>query len=153
MTNYCITKSKRFKAAISGAGDALYITNYGHDIYEKDYEMELGTPWENRALWEKLSPFNSVQNVNAAVLIMGGEIDWNVPIINSEQLYQALKSLGRTTDDVLSRRISRVQGALAYQGPLRALSRLVQQVFEGDYQRGQRQHAQGAFNAHELAVK
>ena len=89
MTNYCITKSKRFKAAISGAGDALYISNYGHDIYEKDYEMELGNPWENRALWEKLSPFNSVQNVNAAVLIMGGEIDWNVPILNSEQLYQA----------------------------------------------------------------
>jgi dipeptidyl aminopeptidase/acylaminoacyl peptidase len=101
MTNYCITKSKRFKAAISGAGDALYITNYGHDIYEKDYEMELGTPWENRALWEKLSPFNSVQNVNAAVLVMGGEIDWNVPIINSEQLYQALKSLGRTTELVV----------------------------------------------------
>jgi dipeptidyl aminopeptidase/acylaminoacyl peptidase len=61
----------------------------------------LGTPWENRALWEKLSPFNSVQNVNAAVLVMGGEIDWNVPIINSEQLYQALKSLGRTTELVV----------------------------------------------------
>ena len=63
--------------------------------------MELGTPWENRALWEKLSPFNSVQNVNAAVLMMGGEVDWNVPIINSEQLYQALKSLGRTTELVV----------------------------------------------------
>ena len=36
MTNYCITKSKRFKAAITGAGESLYITDYGHDIYEKD---------------------------------------------------------------------------------------------------------------------
>jgi dipeptidyl aminopeptidase/acylaminoacyl peptidase len=101
MTNYCITKSKRFKAAITGAGESLYITDYGHDIYEKDWEMELGKPWENRALWEKLSPFNSVQNVNAAVLIMGGDVDWNVPIINSEQLYLALKSLGRTTELVV----------------------------------------------------
>ena len=30
-------------------------------------------------------------------LIMGGEKDWNVPILNSEQLYQALKRLGRET--------------------------------------------------------
>ena len=101
MTNYCITKSKRFKAAITGAGESLYISNYGHDIYEKDWELELGPPWENRALWEKLSPFNSVQSVNAAVLVMGGDIDWNVPIINSEQLYLALKSLGRTTELVV----------------------------------------------------
>ena len=28
---------------------------------------------------------------------MGGEKDWNVPIINSEQMYQAMKSLGRET--------------------------------------------------------
>ena len=26
---------------------------------------------------------------------MGGEDDWNVPILNSEQMYQALKFLGR----------------------------------------------------------
>ena len=30
-------------------------------------------------------------------LIMGGEKDWNVPILNSEQLYQALRRLGRET--------------------------------------------------------
>ena len=30
-------------------------------------------------------------------LIMGGEKDWNVPILNSEQLYQALKRLDRET--------------------------------------------------------
>jgi dipeptidyl aminopeptidase/acylaminoacyl peptidase len=98
MTNYCITKSNRFKAAISGASEALYISNYGHDHYQKDWELEIGLPWENRALYEKLSPFNSVQNITAATLIVGGEIDWNVPILNSEQLYQALKRLGRTTE-------------------------------------------------------
>ena len=32
---------------------------------------------------------------------MGGNIDWNVPIINSEQLYQSLKRLGRTTQLVV----------------------------------------------------
>jgi dipeptidyl aminopeptidase/acylaminoacyl peptidase len=32
---------------------------------------------------------------------MGGNIDWNVPIINGEQMYQALKSLGRTAELVV----------------------------------------------------
>ena len=34
-------------------------------------------------------------------LIVGGEKDWNVPIINSEQLYMALKRLGKTAELVV----------------------------------------------------
>ena len=34
-------------------------------------------------------------------LILGGEKDWNVPIINSEQLYLALKRLGVETELVV----------------------------------------------------
>ena len=32
---------------------------------------------------------------------MGGDIDWNVPILGGEQMYQALKSLGRETELVV----------------------------------------------------
>ncbi len=88
-TNFIITQTTRFKAAISGAGDFLYITNWGHDLYSRDWEIELGLPWENRELWEKLSPFNRVTKIKTPTLIMGGEIDWNVPIINGEQMYRA----------------------------------------------------------------
>jgi len=101
LTNYCITKTDRFKAAISGASEVLYITNYGHDHYQRDWNTEIGVPWKHRALWEKISPFNSVEKVVTPTLIMGGDIDWNVPIVNSEQLYQALKTLGRTTELVV----------------------------------------------------
>ncbi len=101
LTNYCITKTNRFKAAISGASEVLYITNYGHDHYQRDWNLEIGLPWKNRALYEKISPFSSVERILTPTLIMGGEIDWNVPIINSEQLYQALKVLGRTTELVV----------------------------------------------------
>src|SRR5206468_12462980 len=55
-------------------------------------------PLESRALYEQLSPFNKVANITTPTLVMSGEIDWNVPIITSEQLYQALKRLGRTTE-------------------------------------------------------
>ncbi|MFZ3217100.1 MAG: S9 family peptidase [Candidatus Acidiferrales bacterium] len=96
-TDFIITQTTRFKAAISGAGDFLFITNWGHDLYSRDWEYELGLPWKNRALWEKLSPFNRVTQITTPTLVMGGEIDWNVPVINSEQLYQSLRRLGVPT--------------------------------------------------------
>ena len=100
-TNFIITQTTRFKAAISGAGEFLYMTNYGHDHYQRDWETELGRPWEKKALYDKLSPFYRVTSITTPTLIMGGNIDWNVPIINGEQMYQALKSLGRTTELVV----------------------------------------------------
>ncbi|MDP9338365.1 MAG: S9 family peptidase [Acidobacteriota bacterium] len=100
-TNFIITQTTRFKAAISGAGEFLYSTNYGHDHYQRDWETELGRPWEKKALWDKISPFYRVASITTPTLIMGGNIDWNVPIINGEQMYQALKSLGKTTELVV----------------------------------------------------
>ena len=101
MTNHVITKSKRFKGAYTGASATLYVVNYGHDQYQRWWEAELGLPWRNRELWESLSPFNRIEAVVTPTLIVGGEQDWNVPIINSEQLYIALKRLGVATELVV----------------------------------------------------
>jgi dipeptidyl aminopeptidase/acylaminoacyl peptidase len=101
LTNYVITKTGRFAGAISGASEVLYVANYGHDHYQLQWETELGLPWENRELWERLSPFNAVEKITTPTLVMGGAVDWNVPVQNSEQLYQALKRLGRTTELVV----------------------------------------------------
>jgi dipeptidyl aminopeptidase/acylaminoacyl peptidase len=100
-TDFIITQTNRFKAAISGAGSALFISSYGHDQYQRDYETELGHPWENKAVWEKVSPFYKVATVTTPTLFMGGEIDWNVPILGGEQMFQALKRLGRSTELVV----------------------------------------------------
>ncbi len=100
-TDFIIAQTNRFKAAISGAGSALFISSYGHDHYQRDYETELGHPWENKAVWEKVSPFYKVASVTTPTLFMGGEIDWNVPILGGEQMFQALKRLGRTTELVV----------------------------------------------------
>jgi dipeptidyl aminopeptidase/acylaminoacyl peptidase len=97
LTNYVITQTERFKAAISGASEALYRANYGHDHYQLTWEQELGLPWENAAAWERISPFNNVANITTPTLWMGGSDDWNVPILNSEQMYMAMKRLGRKT--------------------------------------------------------
>jgi dipeptidyl aminopeptidase/acylaminoacyl peptidase len=101
LTNYVITRSTRFKGAISGASEALYTTNYGHDHYQYLWEIELGLPWRNQRAWDRISPFWSVEKITTPTLWMGGASDWNVPIINSEQMYQAMKRLGRTTELVV----------------------------------------------------
>jgi len=103
LTNYVITQTNRFQGAITGASEVLYIANYGHDHYQQQWEAELGLPWEgdNRENWERISPFNRVQHVETPTLIMGGEDDWNVPILNSEQLYQALRRRGVETQLVV----------------------------------------------------
>ena len=103
LTNHVITKTDRFKAAATGASATLYVVNYGHDHYQRWWEFELGFPWEPEArdLYDKLSPFNRVESVVTPTLILGGEKDWNVPIINSEQLYLALKRLGVPTELVV----------------------------------------------------
>ena len=101
LTDHVITKTDRFKAAYTRASEALYVTNYGHDEYQRWWEGELGLPWENPELYEKMSPFFRVDKVVTPTLIVGGEQDWNVPIVNSEQLYQALKRLGVTTELVV----------------------------------------------------
>lgn len=97
LTNYVITKTNRFKAAMSGASEALYRANYGHDHYQLTWEQELGLPWKNKEAWERISPYNDVEKIVTPTLWMGGSDDWNVPILNSEQMYMAMKRLGRET--------------------------------------------------------
>jgi dipeptidyl aminopeptidase/acylaminoacyl peptidase len=100
-TDFIIGQTKRFKAAISGAGAAEFTSMFGHDQYQKDYFTELGYPWENVTLWTKLAPFYRVKDITTPAMFMGGNIDWNVPILGGEQMYQALKFLGRDTELVV----------------------------------------------------
>lgn len=95
LTDHVITQTGRFKAAISGASEVLYTSNYGHDQYQLQWEKELGLPWKNQKAWDKISPFWDVENITTPTLLMGGTKDFNVPLINSEQLYQALKRIGK----------------------------------------------------------
>ena len=100
-TDFIITQTTRFKAAISGAGSTKFDSMYGHDQYVLDYETELGRPWEKRNVWDHVSMYWKVANVTTPTLFMGGEVDWNVPILGGEQMYQSLKSLGKETELVV----------------------------------------------------
>lgn len=102
LTDYTIATTTRFKSATSGAGSALQTTMYGTDQYIYQYENELGAPWKNPKLWEKLSyPFWHADRIKTPTLFLGGEKDFNVPVQGGEQMYQALQSLGVPTQMIV----------------------------------------------------
>jgi dipeptidyl aminopeptidase/acylaminoacyl peptidase len=101
LTDHVIAKTTRFKAAISGASEFNYLANYGTDHYQRQWEAELGLPWQNTALWIKLSPFYRLDKIVTPTLVVGGDADMNVPILGGQQLYQGLRRLGRDTELVI----------------------------------------------------
>lgn len=93
LTNYVIAQDSRFKAATSGASISNILAGYGTDMYIREYETELGPPWKDTATWQKLSfPFLHADRIKTPTLFLCGSLDFNVPLLNSEQMYQALRS-------------------------------------------------------------
>jgi dipeptidyl aminopeptidase/acylaminoacyl peptidase len=103
LTDYTVASTDRFKCGVSGAGVAAPMSFYGADQYILQYDNELGPPWKNLQLYIKMSyPFLEVdKRVHTPMLFMGGTSDMNVPLLGGEQMYQALKSLGRPTELVV----------------------------------------------------
>jgi dipeptidyl aminopeptidase/acylaminoacyl peptidase len=104
LTDYLIASDQRFKAATSGAGTAFTVAFYGTDQYIIQYDYEIGPPWNPKA-WEtyvKISyPFLHADRIKTPTLFLGGERDFNVPIQGSQQMYQALRSLGVDTQLII----------------------------------------------------
>jgi dipeptidyl aminopeptidase/acylaminoacyl peptidase len=102
LTNYVIAKDQRFKAATSGAGIANILSGFGDDQYIREYIAEMGTPWDNTETWLRVShPFLNANKIVTPTLFLVGEKDYNVPLIGSEQMYQALKHLNIPTELVV----------------------------------------------------
>jgi len=102
LTDYIIASDARFKAAVSGAGSGNQPAMYGVDQYAFFYDHEFGPPWETTDLWIKLSyPFYHADRIHTPTFFLGGDADFNVPIIGGEQMYQALRSLNVPTQLVI----------------------------------------------------
>jgi len=101
-TNFAIASDTRFAAAYSGSSASNWIAGYGTDQYIWQYENEIGLPWESIDAYLEMSyPFLHADRIETPTLFMCGEADFNVPLINSEQMYQALRSLDVPTQLVI----------------------------------------------------
>jgi dipeptidyl aminopeptidase/acylaminoacyl peptidase len=94
LTNWVITQTPRFAAAIVGAGISNWISDYGTADIPRTKESEFyGTPWEARGAETllKWSPVMKAGSVVTPTLFVHGESDLRVPIEQGEQMYTALK--------------------------------------------------------------
>ncbi|HTR31968.1 MAG TPA: S9 family peptidase [Puia sp.] len=99
LTDYLIASDNRFKAASSGAGTGFTLSLYGVDQYVNQYNNEIGTPWTSIDRYLKISyPLLKADRIRTPTLFMSGEKDFNVPTAGSEQMYQALRTLGVPTE-------------------------------------------------------
>ena len=101
-TNYLIASTTRFKAATSGASSANMLATYGTDEYIRDLQTEFGPPWQDPQKWLTVSyAFYHADRIKTPTLFLCGESDFNVPLLNSEQMYQALRVLNVPTELVI----------------------------------------------------
>jgi dipeptidyl aminopeptidase/acylaminoacyl peptidase len=94
LTNWVITQTTRFKAAVVGAGISNWLSDYGTADIPRTKESEFsGTPWnqESGERLRGLSPITYAGNVKTPTLFVHGEADMRVPIEEGEQMYTALK--------------------------------------------------------------
>jgi dipeptidyl aminopeptidase/acylaminoacyl peptidase len=102
LTDYLIASDTRFKAATSGAGTGFTMSLYGVDQYISQYNNEIGAPWKNIEGYLKIGyPLLKADRIKTPTLFLSGEKDFNVPTAGSEQMYQALRTLGIPTELII----------------------------------------------------
>jgi dipeptidyl aminopeptidase/acylaminoacyl peptidase len=94
MSEWAITQTARFKAAVSGAGMADLISEFGTEIEPSYDEWYFGQPYEKPEGFLRSSPFMYLKNAKTPTLILQGENDTSDPLGQSQQLYRALKHYG-----------------------------------------------------------
>jgi dipeptidyl aminopeptidase/acylaminoacyl peptidase len=102
-TNYLVTRSNLFAAAISMSGLSNFISNFGaQDIWERPHGLEgndqnrLGvTMWERPDVWIKNSPLFYADKVSTPILLIGSITDGDVPFEQSMAFFRALRSMGK----------------------------------------------------------
>jgi len=102
MTNWIITQTPRFKAAVASASLSNLISFYSTSLYQDLIHAEFGGfPWDNFELLWQWSPLRYVRQVQTPTLFLHGENDNDVHITQAEEMYMALKRRG--VDSVLVR--------------------------------------------------
>jgi dipeptidyl aminopeptidase/acylaminoacyl peptidase len=96
MTNWIVTHTDRFKAAVSQRGIANWVSKFGSsDIgYYFVEDQHGGTPWKNpENPWDK-SPLKYAGNAKTPTLFIHSEEDFRCELGQGFQMFTALKALG-----------------------------------------------------------
>jgi dipeptidyl aminopeptidase/acylaminoacyl peptidase len=95
ITNWLITRyPDRFRAAIPGAGESNWTSNFALSDISRTKETEFfGPPWDPKAreIMIAQSPYLNCGGTKAATLFIHGAVDYRVPLEGAIQLYTCLK--------------------------------------------------------------
>lgn len=95
MTNWIITQTNRFKAAVVDGGISNLVSFAGTSLYHSLIEAEFnGSAYDNFSLLWQWSPMRNVKKVTTPTLILHGQADNEVPLSQAEEMYIALKKMG-----------------------------------------------------------
>ena len=98
MTNWVIGHTDRFRAAATQRSISNNVSAFGtSDIGWHFWEQQMGdaTPWRDPAKLVERSPLSYVERIRTPLLILHAERDLRCPIEQAEQLFAALKVLGK----------------------------------------------------------
>jgi dipeptidyl aminopeptidase/acylaminoacyl peptidase len=95
MTNWLITQTTRFKAAVTGAGAVEHIGNWGNDDTTFDDAYFLGgRPWEAPQRYHDEAAIFQIDKVRTPTHMVAGANDIRVAVMEDYLLEHALYSLG-----------------------------------------------------------
>ena len=95
MTNWLITQSTRWKAAVTGAGAVEHVGNWGNDDTTFDDAYFLGgRPWEAPQRYHDEAAIFQIDKVRTPTHMVGGADDIRVAVLEDYLLEHALYSLG-----------------------------------------------------------
>jgi dipeptidyl aminopeptidase/acylaminoacyl peptidase len=97
MTNWIITQTPRFRAAVSSASVSNLISFYATSLYQDLVHAEFGLPWDDYDLLWRWSPLRYVRDAQTPTLFIHGEQDNDVHITQAEEMYMALRRRGVET--------------------------------------------------------
>jgi len=97
MTNWIIGHTDRFKAAVTMRSISNHLSQWGtSDLAFMKGSFEFpGEPWDNMTWYWEHSPLAYVSRITTPLLILHSEHDYRCPIGEGEQLFIALRKLGR----------------------------------------------------------
>src|ERR1700730_2252843 len=94
MTNWLITQTTRFKAAVTGAGAVENVANWGNDDLTLDDANNLGgRPWEIPQRYDSEAAIFQIDKVRTPTHRLNMPDDIRVPVLESYLLDRALHSL------------------------------------------------------------
>ena len=95
MTNWLITQTTEFKAAVTGAGAVEHAANWGNDDTTYDDVWYLGgaLPWQNPGIYQSEAALFQMNKVRTPTHIVGGNADVRVSYLEDVLLERALQQL------------------------------------------------------------